>query len=365
MNETQHGYLVIADISGYTSFVAGTELEHSHEILSDLLSIICERIESLLTIHKLEGDAVFGYAPGTKISRGESLLELIESTYTAFRDKQVSMKRATTCTCRACQNIPSLDLKFIAHHGDYIMQHVRDVKEMVGSDVNLVHRLLKNRVTECTGWRAYMLFTEKCLDHLNLDLEATHEQVESYEHFEEVRTYNLDLHKRYQEIVEGRRVFIDKDEADLVLVADFNVPLPVAWDWIQDPVKRNIWGHGVTWSNGDRPKGRMGSGASNHCAHGKGILTEVVLDWRPFEYSTTEALEGGKKSMTETFRFEPLPNGGTRVYDIMKMEMPLPRPIRRLIGKMYAKSMKMEEMFQDVVRLADEESARQRENNGE
>ena len=50
----QHGYLLIADISGYTSFVAGTELEHSHEILADLLGTICEKIESLLTLHKLE-----------------------------------------------------------------------------------------------------------------------------------------------------------------------------------------------------------------------------------------------------------------------------------------------------------------------
>ena len=358
---TQHGYLLISDISGYTSFVAGTELEHSHEILSDLLSTICERIESLMTIHKLEGDAVFAYTPESKLSRGETLLELIESTYAAFRDKQVLMKRATTCTCRACQNIPSMDLKFIAHHGDYIMQQVRDIKEMVGSDVNLIHRLLKNHVGEATGWRAYMMFTEQCLEHLNLNLEATHEQVESYEHFDDVKTYNLDLLKRYQEIVEARKVFIDKEEADLVLTVDFSVPPPIAWDWIQDPIKRNLWGHDVAWSTGDRPKGRMGSGASNHCAHGKGVLTEVVLDWRPFEYSTTEAFEGGRKSMTETFRFEPLPNGGTRVYDIMKMEMPLPRFARRIMGKIFAKTVQMEEMLQKAGRLAEEDAAGHKE----
>jgi hypothetical protein len=355
VNETQHGYLVIADISGYTSFVAGTELEHSHEILSDLLATIYEKIESLLIIHKLEGDAIFAYAPATKVSRGETLLELIESTYAAFRDKQVSMKRTTTCTCRACQNIPSLDLKFIAHHGEYIMQQVRGVKEMVGSDVNLLHRLLKNHVTESTGWRAYLMFTEKCLDHLNLNLEEMLEQAESYEYFDKVKTFNLDLNKRYQEMLGTRRIFIDKHEADIVLAINFNVPLPVAWDWIQDPVKRNLWGHDVVWSIGQRPRGRMGNGASNHCAHGKGVLTEVVLDWHPFEYSTTEAYEGGKKSMTETFRFEPLSKGGTRVYDIMKIEMPLPRPIRRLIGTIYVKSMKMEESIQNVARLAEED----------
>ena len=360
MNEssTQHGYLVIADLSGYTSFVAGTELEHSHEILSDLLSTICVSIESLLTIHKLEGDAVFAYAPEKKIQRGETLLELIESTYAAFRDKQVSMKRATTCTCNACRNIPSLDLKFIAHHGDYIIQRVLSIREMVGSDVNLVHRLLKNHISESTGWRAYMMFTAQCLDQMKLNLENAHVQAESYEHLAEVNTYNLDLHKRYQEMLDARRIILDKEEADIVLVGDFTVPPPIAWEWIQDPVKRNLWGHDVVWSSGDRPKGRMGSGASNHCAHGKGTLTEVVLDWCPFEYSTIEAFEGGKKVMTETFRFELLPDGGTRVYDIMKFNMPLPRLLRRIMGRIYAKTMKMEEMMQKAARLAEEETAK-------
>ena len=56
---SNHGYLVIADISGYTSFVAKTELEHSHEILSELLELILEKFQPLMTISKLEGDAVF------------------------------------------------------------------------------------------------------------------------------------------------------------------------------------------------------------------------------------------------------------------------------------------------------------------
>ena len=68
---TQHGYLLLADISGYTSFVAGTELDHSHEILSDLLETICMQVEKLLTIHKLEGDAVFAVFPSAPNAVGE------------------------------------------------------------------------------------------------------------------------------------------------------------------------------------------------------------------------------------------------------------------------------------------------------
>jgi hypothetical protein len=352
----QHGYLLIADISGYTSFVAGTELEHSHEILADLLGTICEKIETILTLHKLEGDAVFAYVPESKITRGETVLELIESTYVAFRDRQTSIKRATTCTCNACRNIPSLDLKFIAHHGDYIVQHVRDIREMVGSDVNLIHRLLKNHVVEATSWRAYMMFTESCLDHLKLNLENMYVQMEEYEHLGEVKTYNMDLHQRYKEIMDERRIVIDEKDADIVFNIDFSTPPPVTWEWIQDPVKRNQWSGDVHWFMGERPMGRAGKGASNHCAHGKTLSTEVTLDWHPFEYSTVDSFENGKRMFSETFRFEPLPDGGTRLHDIMQMHVPLPRFIRRVMVRMLmVHQYKYDQLLQRAAQLAAEE----------
>ena len=354
---TQHGYLLLADISGYTSFVAGTELDHSHEILSDLLEIICAQIETLLTIHKLEGDAVFAYAPETLIARGETILELIESTYMAFRDRQTDIKRATTCTCRACQNIPSLDLKFIVHHGDYILQQVRNIREMVGSDVNLVHRLSKNHVTEATGWRAYLMITEPCLAHLDLQLEGVHEQMESYEHLGEIKTINVDMHRRYAELKAARRIFIGEQEADLYFSVDFVTPPPLTWEWLQDPNRRNIWSGGVVhWSGGDRPKGRAGTGASNHCAHGKSVSTEVTVDWRPFKYSTIDSYENGKKIFSETIQLEPLSNGGTRVHDYSKIIVPLPRWLRRMVARMMVlNQMKYDQLMTNAATLAGEE----------
>jgi hypothetical protein len=356
----QRGYLVLSDISGYTSFVAGTELDHSHEILSELLEVICIEIEKLLTIHKLEGDAVFAYAPEAIVSRGETILELIESTYVAFRNRQTDMKRATTCTCRACKNIPNLDLKFIVHHGDYILQQVRGIREMVGSDVNLVHRLSKNHVTEATGWNAYLMITEPCLKHLDLQLEDAHEQTEFYEHLGEIKTVNMDLHRRYKEIKESQRVFITENDADLHFSVDFSTPPPVTWDWLQDPNKRNIWSGGhVHWYSGERPKGRAGSGASNHCAHGKTVSTEVTVDWRPFEYSTVDSYDRGKKFFSETLYLEPLPDGGTRVHNYSQMIMPLPRWLRRIVARlMIINKMKYDQAVGKAAELAGEEYQR-------
>ena len=168
----EHGYLLLADISGYTSFLMQTELDHAQEILSDLLTTVLRRTQTLLTIHKIEGDAIFAYAPEAQIVRGETLLELVEAAYTDFRERLRNVRRHTTCTCRACQNIPMLDLKFIVHHGDYVIQDIGGTREMAGSDVNLVHRLLKNHVNEATGWRAYALFTRQSLEHMHLKPEG-------------------------------------------------------------------------------------------------------------------------------------------------------------------------------------------------
>ena len=65
--KTQTGYLVLADISGFTSFVAQTEIDHAHLALSFLLETIMEKLSSLLTIFQLEGDAVFAYVDESQL----------------------------------------------------------------------------------------------------------------------------------------------------------------------------------------------------------------------------------------------------------------------------------------------------------
>jgi len=105
-SSTNRGYLVIGDISGYTSYVAKTELEHSQEVLAELLSLIVEHFRPVLTILRLEGDAVFANAPQGQIPRGETLVELLESTYTAFRDHIRGIVHRTTCECNACRPSP-------------------------------------------------------------------------------------------------------------------------------------------------------------------------------------------------------------------------------------------------------------------
>jgi hypothetical protein len=198
--KTQTGYLVLADISGYTSFVAQTEIEHADMALSFLLETIVEKISDLLIICQLEGDAVFAYIADSKLSEAKSLLELIDQTYLAFREKALTLYSQATCPCRACRALPTLDLKFMVHHGEYLIQQVAGVSHLLGTDVNLIHRLAKNHVSESTGWKGYALFTDPVLERMQFSKENLFKRCESYEHLGDVDIYCMDMHVRYEEL---------------------------------------------------------------------------------------------------------------------------------------------------------------------
>ena len=332
---TDRGYLVLADITGYTSFLSRAELDHADDILRELLSLIVGRLTAVLTLAKLEGDAVFASVPAAQLPRGETLLELIEATYVAFRDRREAVRRRTSCPCRACTAIPTLDLKFVVHVGEYRTQQVAGGRELVGAAVTLVHRLLKNQVSETTGWRAYALFTETALAQMGIPPVAMHAQTETYAHLGAVPTASLDLHARYRELTAARRVVITAEAADLVCVEDCPAPPAVVWDWLNDPQKWAHWAPDAV-RPGRRPQGRTGVGAENHCVHGTAVQLETVVDWRPFAYFTVEVgLSLG--TLTVTVRLEPQ-EGGTRLHIHARLtpKVPVPGPLRRRLVRRLA-----------------------------
>ena len=359
--KAQHGTLLIADISGYSSFVARSELEHAHDILSELLELILKRITGVFTLSKLEGDAIFAYAADEKVGRGETLLELIESTYAAFRDQREAIRRRTTCQCNACRNIPSLDLKFLAHHGEYIVQSIGGYHEMVGTDVNLVHRLLKNHVAEATGWTGYALFSAQALSHIGLQPDGFQPMSETYD-VGPVAIFVMDLHERYETLRALRRVVVERSEADLLYEFDYPAPPPVVWDWLNDPQKRLKWEYaGRQMFPFFLPKGRTATGAVNHCLHGKNLaMVETVLDWRPFDYFTVTQDVLRVVLMTITFRLEPSA-AGTHMTYLCKLEpqmaVPLPASVKLAATKAELEKLNVRESYERIGELIKEEEA--------
>ena len=61
MSNTHEGFLLIADITGYTRYLNESELEHAQDTLTALLELLVENTRSPLVISRLEGDAVISY----------------------------------------------------------------------------------------------------------------------------------------------------------------------------------------------------------------------------------------------------------------------------------------------------------------
>ena len=353
--KTQHGYLIIADISGYSSFVAKSELEHAHDILSELLELVLKHVTTIFTVSKLEGDAIFAYAPDEKLGRGETLLELIESTYAAFKDRQEGIHRRTTCECNACRNIPSLDLKFMTHHGDYIFQSIGGYREMIGTDVNLIHRLLKNHVADENGWHGYALFTGQALAHTGLKTDGFQEMSETYD-IGEVKIFVTNLKDRYQTLHELQHVIVDRNAANLIYEFDYPAPPPVVWDWLNDPQKRLQWEYaGRHMFPIFLPKGRTTAGAVNHCMHGKNLaMVETVLDWRPFDYFTVTQDVLQAVMMTITFQLQPTTTGTHLTYICHlkpQISIPMPASLKLAAVKSELDKLKIKEAYEKIAQL--------------
>lgn len=335
---TQRGFLILADITGYTPFVAETELEHSQEILRRMLNGMISFLTPVFTLAEVEGDAVFVYSKDPQNNtnaegRGrlaDIVPDMIESLYYSFTDKRKSINRAVTCECRACKMAATLDLKFIVHYGEYILNNVGGKTKPLGACVNVAHRLLKNHVTDTTGWKAYALFTRECLDHIKLDATQLHAETETFEHIGSVETFSINLEAMYKKFAAERIVYVSAEEADFIVQKDFPVAPSLLWEWFNNPKMKTRWNDGSNWDILSRPTGRLGRGATNHCVNSKVI--ERILDYRPFDYYTS-LLGRGPVDFTLTCKFEPIKQGCRLTWHV-KMNGFLPPSIKKPVTRL-------------------------------
>jgi hypothetical protein len=308
--------LLIADISGYTTYLAGVELDHAQDILADLIGTVVTALRPTFRLAKLEGDAAFVVAP-TKRLDGSILLDTIERCYLGFRRRRRDVRQATSCECNACVRIPDLNLKFVAHTGDVVRQRVAGQDELLGAPVIVAHRLLKNDVVERTGIPAYALISQAACETLGIDpagLGMTAHDT-AYEGVGEVTGWVHDLERRWREEEARARVLVPRGEELYAVTTETAAPPQVAWEFLTTPGRRVAWQAGVTDVIVTGKGNRRAAGSTNHCMHGKDAIVEEVLDWRPFDYYTlrsTMHTPGGPVHFLGTVEFEPTATG-TRV----------------------------------------------------
>jgi uncharacterized protein YndB with AHSA1/START domain len=318
LNQPEPACLVIADISGYTGFLAGAELDHAQDILADLMSTVVAAFRPTFRLAKLEGDAAFVYAIAETVD-GAQLQDTIERCYFGFRRRLRDIGQASTCECNACILVPALDLKVVAHHGRIVRQRIASWEELVGTDIVVVHRLLKNHVEEATAIAAYALYTDACMTAMGIPdpgAAGFREHVEAFEGVGEIRTWVRDLHAAWDAELGRARLVVQPKDIALTLEAVVDAPTALVWDYMTSPARRPRWQHGVEGVvETAGTAGRRGIGTINHCIHGKDAIIEEVMDWQPYDHVTYRSLLPipNVPKLVSTYFFVELADGRTRV----------------------------------------------------
>jgi len=322
LNQPERACLVIADISGYTSYLSGTEIDHAQDVLADLMEVMIGHFQPLLRLAKLEGDAVFAYAPEAEVE-GSMLLDVLESTFFAFQRRIQSIRRGTTCQCNACVLIPKLNLKFCVHDGSFVRQRIAGQEELAGRDVILVHRLLKNSVGEASGLHGYALLTADTVEALKIDpaVVGMSPHSETYEHIGEVKGYVHNLEARWKDVQETKREFLKAEDADFTVYATIPAPAPLVWEYVTTPGRFSQVSPDIVRQE-EHPHGRRGVGSSTHCMHGDGSShMEEILEWRPFENFTYLMKDPEMGRIRDTVELVPA-DGATQLRYSVRMESP-------------------------------------------
>lgn len=283
---------LIADISGYTSFLAGVELDHAHDIIADVMDTVLKRLRPTFRLAKFEGDAAFVYAVTEKVD-GSLLQDAVESAYFAFRKRLRNISQSTTCTCKACSKMQDLDLKFVAHHGAFIKHKMGGREELAGTDVIVVHRFLKNTVNERLGGHAYALYSDACVKAMGIDpvAQGLIEHKETIDIIGEVTCWVRDLEAAWTEEKNRQQHEVTRDKSAFVLAFEFAAPRPAVWEFFTMPDLRPKWRAANEVREAPAGgKGRRGVGTVNHCMHGAAAIIEEILDWRPFDSITLTTL---------------------------------------------------------------------------
>jgi hypothetical protein len=161
-----------------------------------------------------------------------------------------------------------------------------DREELLGGEVIVPHRMLKNHVIEQTGIKSYALFSDAAAQQLNLSEYCGNlvRHLEIYEHIGEVPICVHDLRLVWERDQAKRRTFVRAEDAWIKYEADLPFPPPLIWEYLTNPVlEAGFLGYDFA-ERTDPLGGRVREESEFHCAHGDLHVHNKVVDWKPFDY---------------------------------------------------------------------------------
>ena len=181
--------ICIPDITGFTRFMAETDLEFSRKIIPPLLRCLVASNTLSLNVGEVEGDAILFYRFGDLPSLNE-LIEQCKKFYNDFHIQLESLKKQFPEDFGKYISTTKLSLKIVLHAAEMTSTHIEGMVKLIGEDVVVVHKLLKNSVAD----PEYILLSEKLISHYSkeevdnmLNWDTLKDGKDEYEYIGEVK----------------------------------------------------------------------------------------------------------------------------------------------------------------------------------
>ena len=206
-NGLEPAFFCVPDITGFTKFIATADINFTKNLIPALLRKLIETNILKMKIGEIEGDAIFFYKTGRLPSVGK-VAEQCKIIYQTFNDFVSSVEQSDPDNYNLYLANNQLGLKIIIHYGHISTANIKGRIKLLGTDVIIAHKLLKNAIVDYN----YILLTDKYLSKIK-----DRQNLEQWFHWEKLRT-GMEVYEFMGEV--GYRYITLDDMSFLPEVAD-------------------------------------------------------------------------------------------------------------------------------------------------
>lgn len=196
-------FFCVPDITGFTKFISIADINFTKNFIPALLRKLIDSNILKMKIGEIEGDAIFFYKTGRLSSVGK-VAEQCKLIYQTFSDFISSVEQSDPDNYNLYLADSQLGLKIIIHHGYISTANIKGRIKLLGVDVIIAHKLLKNAIVDYN----YILLTDKYLSKIK-----DRQNLEQWFNWEKLRT-GMEVYEYIGEV--GYR-YITLDEMTFML----------------------------------------------------------------------------------------------------------------------------------------------------
>jgi hypothetical protein len=187
-DDLRPSFFCVPDITGFTRLVATADIEFCKEVIPGLLRRLIDANMLNMHVGEVEGDAIFFY----KLGRLPSAARIKEQCYRFYQRFYAHIRHFEKTHPGEYQKHLAngqIGLKIIIHYGCAITANIKGRTKLIGRDIIITHRLLKNSV----NLNDYVLLTSDYLKRTEHEtagsffgLENSREGSETYDYLGEI-----------------------------------------------------------------------------------------------------------------------------------------------------------------------------------